>query len=461
MGEKRLLEVLEKEFFKLWTYPSVYTDEGITKNKIGKELCDALVVFDNKIFIFSEKTIAFNPNIDTEIAWRRWEKSAINKSYDQLVGAMNFIKRHPDRIFLDRECKIKFPIQFDPSRSSIHLISIASGIYSECQRYFNKSKYGSSGSLMTYKVPNLPKQTPFTINIENYNHFFHAFDDITLSLLIEYLGSISDFSDYITKRELFFKNVKYAMLMGEEDLLAIYFDELNNRGFGEIYKKQMEDEEFIRFSEFHWDEFQKSDKYFRIKNQIETANYWNYLTNNISNAICDGNVGENFNAPLEAHESAVRHLASENRVSKSLLGALLMHKKITVASDRRSSIVTQSICNKHTYFVILIYPYEETDGDYEFHREKRLNLMDVYGLVAKFKFPEGKKFVIVSTDNLESPLKSDAVLVLDYSSDLTREQRSLARRLMMEDNILKNVKIKQTSKKTKISDSDIAFIRNY
>lgn len=442
VGEEHLNEILEGEFFSLWTYPSVYTDEGITKNKVGKELCDALIVFNNDIFIFSEKSISFNPNINIDTAWGRWKRAAIKKSYDQLVGAKNFIESYPDRIYLDKKCTQPFPLNLKNRKYTIHLISIATGIYNHCQNYFNKVKFGSSGSLMTYKIENYDKNSPFIINTADYKKFFHVFDSTTFKLLINTLGSISDLIDYIKKRSSFFENQKIISIPGEEDLLAIYLDIPNQYGFGTLDINKIHSDRALRITEYHWAEFIKTQKYAKLQHQLKSAAYWNYLTKNISDAICEGVVAENINAPLEAHEIAVRMLAAENRSSKAALGYALTYKATTVPDNRRSAIVVKSKCNNYVYFTILIYPYEEKDGDYNKHREKRAEYMNMYGLVSKFKFPEAKYIIVLATDNITAPLKSEAVLALNYPKDLTREERTLARRVMTEENILNKMKIK-------------------
>lgn len=53
--EKRLIELANSAFIGLWSYPNVYSDEGLSKNKSGKEVCDLLVVFEDNVILFSDK----------------------------------------------------------------------------------------------------------------------------------------------------------------------------------------------------------------------------------------------------------------------------------------------------------------------------------------------------------------------------------------------------------------------
>ncbi|UYA93091.1 hypothetical protein [Klebsiella variicola] len=59
-SEEKLIEFADDAFFGLWSYPNVYSDEGYSKNKIGKEVSDLLVIFDKDIIIFSDKAITYN-----------------------------------------------------------------------------------------------------------------------------------------------------------------------------------------------------------------------------------------------------------------------------------------------------------------------------------------------------------------------------------------------------------------
>ena len=106
-SERYLATLSEKTFLSLWCYPNVYTDEGYSKSKNGKELCDLLVVFENKIIIFSDKNIVFNQEKDIKVAWKRWFKKSVLESASQLFGAESWIKNHSDRIFLDKKCENK------------------------------------------------------------------------------------------------------------------------------------------------------------------------------------------------------------------------------------------------------------------------------------------------------------------------------------------------------------------
>ncbi|HDL8724096.1 TPA: hypothetical protein PXS78_001112, partial [Yersinia enterocolitica] len=83
-SEEKLASYADDAFLGLWAYPNVYSDEGLSKNKTGVEVCDLLVVFNNNVIIFSDKNCTFNHDIDVGVAWSRWFKKSVIASSKQL-----------------------------------------------------------------------------------------------------------------------------------------------------------------------------------------------------------------------------------------------------------------------------------------------------------------------------------------------------------------------------------------
>ena len=98
-AEKYLKKLCERTFLSLWSYPGLYKDDGIKNDGDGKEICDLLVVFENKIIIFSDKDCAYKDTGDAVVDWQRWFKKSIFKSAEQLWGAEKWIRKNPNRIF--------------------------------------------------------------------------------------------------------------------------------------------------------------------------------------------------------------------------------------------------------------------------------------------------------------------------------------------------------------------------
>jgi hypothetical protein len=136
-SERYLGHLVQSAFLSLWSYSNVYTDEGRKGSGSGKEFCDLLVVFGNDVILFSDKHSKFVPHADVNIAWSRWYKRAIEKSAKQLAGAEAWLKRFPDRLFLDPSCTTKLPIKLpDPAKQRIHLIAVTRGAAEHATTYW-------------------------------------------------------------------------------------------------------------------------------------------------------------------------------------------------------------------------------------------------------------------------------------------------------------------------------------
>ena len=65
-------------FLSLWSYPSVYRDQGRTGGRgDGKEICDLLVVFENHVLIFSDKDCEFIDTGNLELDWSQWYRKTV------------------------------------------------------------------------------------------------------------------------------------------------------------------------------------------------------------------------------------------------------------------------------------------------------------------------------------------------------------------------------------------------
>ena len=229
-SEKYLKKLCDRSFLSLWSYPSIFRDQGRTKGKgDGKEVADLLVVFENHVIVFSDKHIHFENTDDIEVGWGRWFRKAVLKSAQQTWGAERWIRQFPTRLFLDRQCAIPFPIVLpDPATAIFHRIVVAHDASRVC-----RERMGGSGSLMleSHIVGDEHLARPFVIGrIDPAKEYVHVFDDTSLDLVMEYLDTVSDFVSYLTKKEKLLTGGVRVFAAGEEELLAQYVGNLNQDG---------------------------------------------------------------------------------------------------------------------------------------------------------------------------------------------------------------------------------------
>ncbi|VVT24345.1 YecA family protein [Marinobacter salarius] len=441
--ERHLSRLSENTFFGLWSFPNVYTDEGFPKTGIGKELCDLLVVFNNKIIVFSDKDISFNSDIEVLVAWKRWFKRSIIKSAKQLLGAESWLKSYPNRIYLDKDCRHKFPIDLSKIEYEIHLVAVTCNTEKPAEDFF---KGGSSGTLFQI-YPLEAKdclEKPFVVgDLFPKNTFVHVFDEISLDLLLQELNTISDFIGYLAEKERVIREGEILQSAGEEELLAYYF-----RGRGPsntsgrmIYPTECRGNNGpISLAEGLWLEYVQEEEYAIWSHMYQESLLWDRLIERFSHHILQGTVGRGADKDFDYHERAVRHLASENRYSRFLLAKAFKDKFLEVPKDRRSGRVVFSPNQKEKVYIFLFLPRYDNE-DYQQYRDDRSHYVEAYALVAKFRFPRVKKVVVIATEPIDAKGRSEDIVSIEFEEDLTSEAVAEAKRLMADERILDDVSL--------------------
>lgn len=456
-SEKHLVRLANKTFIGLWSYPNVYTDEGITKSKEGKELCDLLVVFGNKVIIFSDKDIKFNSEIPLETAWKRWLKRSVEKSSSQLFGAESWIKNFPERLYLDKKCKNKFPLKLDQDNLEIYLIAVTKNSTQPAEKYFStvaenharktsqpiKCNGASSGTFI--QAYNLTKdeclKLPFVItDFDTQRTFVHILDEITLDLLLSNLDTIYDFTHYLKVKQKSIRSKYLHSVLAEEDLLAHYLMNLNKSLVGDIPRLENHPEEHsISLPEGMWNDYCKSDLNLIFKSHRKQSKFWDYLISICSDSILKANVSFTAHFPFEAHERALNFLAAENRISRSVLTEAFMDKKNLVNSNMRSARLVFSPLHKETLYVFLFLP-PINNLSKENYRLTRAALAKDYLIVAKYQHPKAKNVVVIATETKGADERSEDIIAAIYDSPLSSEEKKHAKELMDNKKILERSK---------------------
>ncbi len=205
-SEKYLKKLCDRAFLSLWSYSGIYRDQKQGQKGDGKELCDLLVVFENHIIIFSDKYIEFPDSGDIQLDWSRWYRRAVRDSAKQIFGAERWIRSFPDRLFIDRACTQRFPIEFPSFTDAIfHRIVIAHGVAEKCREFFT----GGSGSLLIdNEIIGDGHESdvfiPFSIGkVDEQKGYVHVFNEITLDVVLQQLDTVTDLTDYLSKKEKF------------------------------------------------------------------------------------------------------------------------------------------------------------------------------------------------------------------------------------------------------------------
>ena len=445
--ERYLAKLSEDTFFGLWSFPNVYTNEGITKSSVGNELCDLLVVFQNKILIFSDKDIAFDSGIDLDVSWKRWFKRSVIKSSNQLYGAEKWLQSYPERVFLDKACTNIFPIHLPEKEYDIHLIAVTCNTAGPAEKYYGG---GSSGTL--YQLYSLDYKDcldqPFNVgDLFPDKTYVHVLDEITLDLLIKELSTISDFVAYLEEKERAIRTGEIIQAAGEEDLLAHYFrgrSKSNKLGRMIHPTGNLDKDGPISLFEGLWSEYVREEEYRFYSKLTNSSIQWDQLIDRFSFHILEGTVGSGQDLEFKYHERAVRHLASENRFSRYLLSKAFEEKISEVPPNRRSSRLVFSPERKDKLYIFLFFPRDKNE-DYQEYRDKRLACIKAYVLVAKYQHPTTKDIIVIATEPMMANRRSEDIFSIEFDEALSEEENVLARQLMFEEQILNDVWTQRTT----------------
>lgn len=432
-SEAKLIKFGSQTFLDLWAYPNIYSDEGITKQRIGKEVCDLLVVFENNVIIFSDKNNFFNSDIDVKVAWGRWFRASVLDSCKQLFGAEKFVKKYPKRLYVDKECKTAFPVEITTDMN-FFLVAVTGNTSEPARQYFDNIAPGSSGSLMNEFFLDAKEclDRPFVIgDLYPEKTFVHILDEETLSLIFSHITTITDFVKYLSVKEKAIRLEGLASSGGEESTLALYL--LNNEKLIDNSLKKA-DHKFL-IHEHMWNEYIGSEVAELNKAFLRGSVFWDDLIQRFSSCILEGNVGLGQDNDFHSHEMALRGLASEGRASRYMLSKHFLEKIKQVPSERRSARMVESIENEGKFFLFLFFP--RTHGQsYEEYREERVSYINSYSLVAQYKYVEIKYLIIIATETKFSEGRSEDIIAFDFSERLNKDKRVLAQKLMREEKIL-------------------------
>lgn len=445
--ERYLAKISENAFFGLWSYPNVYRDEGLKKNGIGQEVADLIVFFGNDIIIFSDKDIAFPKNENIKISWGRWYRAAIKESSKQLFGAESFIRSHPKRLFLDKECSVEFPFSIDPNSIKIHLVALARNSSHSAGEYFDSFARGSSDSLIHsyFMDEKQALDNPFNVpDINRQKTFVHVFDDYSLDVVLLHLETVSDFINYLNEKESCVRKYGLGQVHGEEDFLAYYLNGITRKGFGKAGLTKSPKNAVVTIPEGWWRDFLLSPAYNFLELIRVEAQPWAKMVRNFSHAIENATVGEGQELTFLDHELVVRAMASENLISRRFLAKALLEKYAEVPAGVRSARLVWSISSPERLYIILFFPWSDAYDTYDEYRKNRNACMHLYAHVARYKYPESAEIIVIGLDTYAptGSMGSSETIMAFRGGALSPQAAEEAKQIMEKESILRDIEPK-------------------
>lgn len=395
--ERFLVALCERSFFALWCYPNVFHDQGHPGAEDGKEVCDVLVVFREHVILFSDKRCAFPPG-DVNTSWRRWYKRAIHKSAQQLHGAERWLTQYQGRIFLDRRCTQRLPIDLpSPAHAKIHRIVVAQGAAEACAKHFG-SAVGSlllcpsmRSPLEANVGPEKDASQPFVVG-RTQGSFVHVFDEVTLPTVMEELDTIADFVSYLSWKESFIESGRLAMSAGEEHLVAYYLTCLQ---LGIDPSSPSENGAPVFLTETFGPSARTSSAWLEERERLRVSYEWDRMIEMLCQDILEERTIPLFRITdtVSSHEQRSRALASAPRHVR--VGLVVALREILQTPDGvRFRAIRDPRQPDTLYLFLVLKPDNESRAD---HRRKRATLLHMYALKHGKNFQDVRHIIGVST----------------------------------------------------------------
>lgn len=416
--EQSLAALCEKSFLKLWSYPNLYRDQkwngGTGK---GKEVADLIVASGTKAIIFSDKLCSYPDSGNYSQDWKRWYKRTVHKGTDQVLGAERWIKKFPDRLYLDRHCTQRFPLA--AKYQKIFKCVVARGSSERCRKF-----YDGTGSHII--VGNLrgrehmaisdPLVMPFVIGnpAENDRDFVHVFNEHSLKILLSELDTINDFCDYLQGKESFYKTGRFVIAFSEEDLLAWYLYERGGEGQRE-FPDPGEDRHVI-LERGKYENCQANLQVIAKKNIDQISYLWDHVIDEFGQHLLAGTSLYAGDQALTKSEYALRYMSQERRFDRRILSNALMG---IVNQTHEKTFGFRSIkSNTHVglYYVFCVFGNRFDIPEKEYRSLRRVLLSD-YCIASLSRFDDADIILGLATEPDPSRATRSHDIALLHRSD--------------------------------------------
>jgi hypothetical protein len=154
--------------------------------------------------------------------------------------------------------------------------------------------------------------------------FVHVFDEAHLHIILQELDTIRDFSDYLKARERLIANGNLFSAAGEEDLLAVYLKDLNEKGEHDFVWKTgepLKPNQKLVIQEGSYRNYQRAAAYRRKKKADRQSYLWDRLIEKFAGNLTAGTLapvpeGLGRDGREGGAELGLRYMALERRVQR-------------------------------------------------------------------------------------------------------------------------------------------------
>ena len=351
-SEKMLAELCDSSFLSLWSYPNLF-------RKPGKELCDLLVVFGDSVVIFSDKSCDYPKSGDPTLDWSRWYRRSVSNSACQIRRAEDWLKKFPERVFLDAKCTERLPIQIaHGARLRVYRVCIALGALHRAEEETGRPHLRVSADVED-------GAERFTIGrVANANGLIHVFDEESLPIALAELSTTADFFEYLRKKEELFARGRFAFAESELDLLAYFL--WNGREFPHRGAVRFHLDPNL------WQQIEVSPEFLAGREENKVAWFWDGLAEYLTDRYLKVELEYGNEVNVEDYERVVRVMAAETRFSRRLLAKWIL-ERADLAKDGYVGSLFPSL-QEDVLYMLLIGPGDGGKNFAEYRKERSQQL---------------------------------------------------------------------------------------
>jgi len=396
--ERILADLCDRSFLRLWSYPNPYKDDG-------KELCDVLAVFEDRVFIFFDREGRHLDNTDSDLGtvWERWRRKVVEAQIETAHGAERYL-RSGRQIFLDSGLKSPFPLEVLRDRITVHKIIVAHGAAEACK---NSSAENVSGSLaVVYGHPITKPTFPFLVELDK-NNPVHVLDSNTLPIVFNEFDTVWDFSSYLDAKTEAIRVLDMMVYAAEEDLLAHYywnFDAIVNRHA--VLPKDPTINGLL-VPEGGWNALIQRPEYQRKKHADKVSYGWDELIQKTAQNALDGRLignADGLRGRSPIHEMAKEPRFFRRAIAERMGAAIAGFPDIPGRISRQVTFIPSFYEKKgYVFFQLRVRGITDYDGDY---RPRRQALLQIACAAMKNKMPELETIIGIA---IEPPKFSETV----------------------------------------------------
>jgi hypothetical protein len=289
---------------------------------------------------------------------------------------------------------------------------------------------------------------PFAIgDLDPGEEYVHVFDDVTLQLILVELDTITDFINYLNKKEQFVRSGRLVLSSWRRRIIGTIIYVIPTSNIYMILSFPTSEQNII-IDHGLWESTQRHPAYLQKKEDDKVSYLWDNLILNFTEPMMDGSaitwdkkLKENEGFDVCNYEMAFRVMAKEPRFIRRALSKSFAEAIETAPSDKRytrSVIPAENYQNSRTAYLLmqLPVPAEQQKMPYSEYREIRLKMLTVVAKILKAKHPHIERMVGIAME----PMKHVHIHGQGSSEDLyyeeygewTQEMQEQAERMSVE-----------------------------